>query len=109
METNSPKQLYKSKKNKILAGVCGGLGEYFNIDPALVRLAFVLLSIFAGGGILAYIIAIVIVPEAPAGYVPPAQATAPQPEAAPAEEAPTSDTAAESNPANDSTPNNTLI
>ena len=68
------KKLYKSSKNKIIGGVCGGFGEYFNIDPTLVRLAFVGLCIVAGGGLLAYIIALIIIPEAPAGYDPKAQA-----------------------------------
>ena len=69
------KKLYKSSKNKIIGGVCGGLGEYFNIDPTLVRLAFVGLCIVAGGGLLAYIVALIIMPEAPAGYDSKAQAT----------------------------------
>ena len=72
MENNAEKKLYKSKKSKMISGVCGGLGEYFNIDPTLVRLAFVILCIFAGGGLIAYIVALIIVPEAPEGYVPPA-------------------------------------
>ena len=67
------KKLYKSKKNKMLGGVCGGIGEYFHIDPTLVRLGFVGLCILAGGGILAYILALIIIPEAPAGYDPAAQ------------------------------------
>ena len=71
MENNTEKKLYKSQRNKMLAGVCGGMGESFNIDPTLVRLAFVALCIFAGGGLLAYIVALIIVPEEPAGYVPP--------------------------------------
>ena len=64
------KKLYRSTKDKKLAGVCGGLGEYFNIDPTLVRLGFVALSILAGGGLIAYIIAAIIVPVAPEGYDP---------------------------------------
>ena len=62
MENNTPKKLYKSNQNKMIAGVCGGLGEYFNIDPTLVRLGCVALGIF-GGGILAYIVAAIIIPE----------------------------------------------
>ena len=68
------KKLYKSSKNKIIGGVCGGFGEYFNIDPTLVRLGFVGLCIIAGGGLLAYIVALIIMPDAPAGYDPKAQA-----------------------------------
>lgn len=58
------KKLYRSKTNKMIAGVCGGIGEYFNIDPTLVRLAWVLLSIPLAffGGVLAYIIAAIIIP-----------------------------------------------
>ena len=70
MENNTEKKLYKSNKNKMLDGVCGGIGEYFNIDPTLVRLAFVALCIFAGGGLIAYIVAAIIVPRAPEGYDP---------------------------------------
>jgi phage shock protein PspC (stress-responsive transcriptional regulator) len=59
------KRLYRSKKNRILAGVIGGLGEYFNIDPVLLRLIWVLVVVFTGffPGTIAYIIALVIVPE----------------------------------------------
>lgn len=58
----SVKKLYRSNKNRIIAGVCGGIGEYFNIDPTLVRLLAVLFF-FMGPGILAYLIAWIIVPE----------------------------------------------
>ena len=57
------KKLYKSTTNKMLAGVCGGIGEYFNIDPTLVRLGFVALSFLAGGGLMVYIIASIIIPD----------------------------------------------
>ncbi len=60
---NMEKKLYKSKTNKKVAGVCGGIGEYFNIDPTLVRLGFVALSFLAGGGLLVYIIAAIIIPD----------------------------------------------
>ncbi len=62
-ETIMEKRLYKSTTNKMLAGVCGGIGEYFNIDPTLVRLGFVALSFLAGGGVAAYIIAAIIIPQ----------------------------------------------
>ena len=58
------KRLYRSKKDKLLAGVCGGLAEYFDVDPSLVRLATVLLCLYAGTGLLVYIIAAIIIPEA---------------------------------------------
>ena len=57
------KQLYKSSTNKKVAGVCGGIGEYFGIDPTIVRLGFVALSLLAGGGLAVYIIAAIIMPE----------------------------------------------
>ena len=60
------KQLYKSNRNKKVAGVCGGIGEYFDIDPTLVRLGFVALSFLAGGGLAVYIIAAIIMPDRPA-------------------------------------------
>ena len=59
------KRLYKSNKNKMLAGVCGGIAEYFNIDPTLVRLGWAILCMFAGSGIIAYIIAAIIIPQNP--------------------------------------------
>lgn len=61
-------RLYRSRQDRMLAGVCGGLGEYFDIDSSLVRLGLVLLIVFGGTGFLAYIIAWIIIPEAPAGY-----------------------------------------
>ena len=78
------KKLYKSNKNKMIGGVCGGIGEYFNLDPTLVRLGAVALCIFGGGGLIAYIVALIIIPEAPAGYDPQAaqQQTQAEPTAA---------------------------
>jgi len=59
------KHFYKSDKNRIFSGVIGGLGEYFNIDPALLRLTWVLVVVFTGfaPGILAYIVAIFVIPR----------------------------------------------
>jgi phage shock protein PspC (stress-responsive transcriptional regulator) len=59
------KRLYRSKTERKIAGVCGGLGEYFNVDPVLIRLILVLLIFAYGFGALAYIIAWIIVPEKP--------------------------------------------
>lgn len=56
-------RLCKSR-NKMLAGVCGGIAEYFSIDPTLIRLAWVLFCALGGSGVLAYIIAAIIIPEA---------------------------------------------
>jgi phage shock protein C len=61
------KQLRRTSGNRMIAGVCGGLGEYANIDPTLIRLVAVLLLILSGPGIvLAYLIMALIIPEAPA-------------------------------------------
>ena len=59
------KRLYKSKENRMLDGVCGGIAEYFNIDPTIVRLAWAIFSLAGGSGVLAYIIALIIIPERP--------------------------------------------
>jgi putative stress-responsive transcriptional regulator len=59
------KKLYKSNQNKMLDGVCGGIAEYFGIDPTVVRLIWVLFSLMGGCGILAYIIAAIIIPRNP--------------------------------------------
>jgi phage shock protein C len=59
------KKLYKSSTDKKLAGVCGGLAEYFNIDSTLVRLGWVVFSLLGGSGLLAYIIAAIIMPDRP--------------------------------------------
>ena len=57
------KRLFKSDTNKMLCGVCGGIGEYFNIDPVIIRLAWIMLAFVYGGGLLAYIIAAIVVPQ----------------------------------------------
>lgn len=59
------KKLYRSRTDRKIAGVCGGLGEYFGIDPTLMRLLFVLGLIFVGGTLLAYIILMIVIPEEP--------------------------------------------
>jgi phage shock protein C len=59
------KRLYRSKTNKIIAGVCGGIAEYSNIDPTIVRLLWLLFSLIWGTGLVAYIIAWIIIPEEP--------------------------------------------
>lgn len=58
------KKLYRSKANRVFAGVCGGLGDYFGVDPVMVRLLWVVVSFFTAliPGVLAYIIASIIVP-----------------------------------------------
>lgn len=57
------RKLYKSRNNRQLAGVCGGIGEYFNIDPVIVRLLVVAFTLAGGAGLIAYIIGMIIIPE----------------------------------------------
>ena len=59
------KKLYKSNQNRMLDGVCGGLAEYLGIDPTVVRLAVVVLSLMGFSGVIAYILAAIIIPRAP--------------------------------------------
>lgn len=59
----SIKRLRRSKKERIIAGVCGGLAEYYKIDVSLVRIAFVLAFVFAGIGLLPYLVLWLIMPE----------------------------------------------
>jgi phage shock protein PspC (stress-responsive transcriptional regulator) len=56
------KKLFRSNSNKMLAGVCGGIAEYFNIDPTLVRIGWALFVLLAGSGILVYIICALVIP-----------------------------------------------
>ncbi len=63
------KKLYRSRTDKKICGVCGGLGKYFNIDPTLVRLAVVLFTLFGGCGLLVYIIAALVIPEEPSNII----------------------------------------
>jgi len=56
------KRLYRIEKDKKIWGVCGGIAEYVEVDPTLIRLAWVLFSVCGGSGILAYIIAAIIMP-----------------------------------------------
>jgi phage shock protein C len=84
MESES-KKLYRSRANRILGGVCGGLGDFFSIDPTVVRVVFVLGMLFGlGSFFLLYIIMLFIVPEETLGsspavlYTPPAAPEPPQ-------------------------------
>lgn len=64
---NEAKRLYRSRTNRQLQGICGGLGEYFNVDPTLVRLVLIALSLAGGPGLILYIILWAVVPEEPLG------------------------------------------
>lgn len=57
------KQLYRSTDQRMIYGVCGGIGEYFDIDPNLVRVIFALLLFFGGSGILLYVVLAIILPD----------------------------------------------
>jgi phage shock protein PspC (stress-responsive transcriptional regulator) len=57
------KKLYKSQEDKKICGVCGGIAEYFDLDSTIIRLAWVLLTIFGGSGLLIYIIAALVMPS----------------------------------------------
>ena len=63
------KKLYKDTKEKKLCGVCAGLAKYFKIDATIVRLALVAFCLLGGSGILAYIIAAIVIPEEPAEVI----------------------------------------
>ena len=60
-----PKRLYRSGKERVLGGICGGIAEYFNVDPTIIRLLWILFVFGFGAGILAYIIAWIIIPRNP--------------------------------------------
>ncbi|HLD62581.1 MAG TPA: PspC domain-containing protein [Candidatus Norongarragalinales archaeon] len=65
MAVKSAKRLYLSNKDKKIAGVCGGVAQYLGIDPTIVRLIWLLLAFAGGFGILAYLVAWIIVPRNP--------------------------------------------
>ena len=69
-EAHMAKKFYRSRKNRVIAGVCGGMAEYFDIDPIIVRLITLSLVLSAGGGIIAYLIARIAVPKEPDDQYP---------------------------------------
>ncbi len=72
------RKLYRSRKERMIGGVCGGLALYFGIDPTLVRLLFVFAALMGGPGILAYLIMLVVVPDEPLGEIRDAPASEPE-------------------------------
>ncbi|MGE5481533.1 MAG: PspC domain-containing protein [Bacteroidota bacterium] len=62
---STPKRLYRSKRERILGGVCGGLAEYFGLDVSLVRLGWIVFVLLGGSGIIAYILAWFVIPAEP--------------------------------------------
>lgn len=59
------KRLYRSQTERMIAGVCAGLGDYLNLDVSIIRLVFILLFLFSGGGLLVYVLMWIIVPREP--------------------------------------------
>ena len=59
------KRIYRPREEKVLVGVCAGIANYFNIDPVLVRLGWIIFCCLGGSGILAYLVAAVLIPEEP--------------------------------------------
>ncbi len=68
--TTQSKRLYRSRLDRMIGGVCGGLGDYFDIDPTVVRLLFVFGTLLGGPGVIAYLILLVVVPLEPAETMP---------------------------------------
>jgi phage shock protein PspC (stress-responsive transcriptional regulator) len=58
-------KLYRSRDNKVLFGICGGIGKYYNTDPTIIRILWILITLIWGAGLLAYLIALFIIPEEP--------------------------------------------
>jgi phage shock protein C len=59
-----PRKLYRSKDQRMIAGVCGGLAEYFNVDATLIRVIFLILAVFGGSGLVIYLAMWILVPDA---------------------------------------------
>lgn len=76
------RKLYRSRKETMISGVCGGLGQYFGIDPTLVRIFFVVLAFYHMLGVWAYLVMMLLLPIAPEGYedatIPPAKISSSQ-------------------------------
>jgi len=67
MSGTSPKRLYRSRADRKIAGVCGGLAAYMGTDPVIPRLVWVVFALAAGVGLLAYIVCWLVIPQEPAG------------------------------------------
>src|SRR5918994_3418875 len=76
MSTQLPRLVRRSRSERVVAGVCGGIGRYLGIDPVLLRIAFIILALANGLGVIAYVVAWVAIPEEK-----PDQPLAPAPEA----------------------------
>lgn len=79
--SSEPKRLYRARDDRWLAGICGGIGAYFGLDPTLIRVLFVLFALVVGGGIFLYLLLWIIIPLEP--EVPGDGAIVPEEEAEP--------------------------
>jgi phage shock protein C len=59
-----PRKLYRSRNRRMVAGVCGGLADYFDIDPTVIRVLFLILAVFGGSGLVVYLVMWIVVPDA---------------------------------------------
>lgn len=64
-DQTSPKRLYRSRRSRMIAGVCGGIAEYFGIDPTVVRIAFLVSLLIPGPQAIFYLVAWIVIPEEP--------------------------------------------
>lgn len=69
-ENSSTKRLYRSRENRIIGGVCGGIAEYFDVDPLMVRIVWILITFFWGIGLWTYLIGLIIIPQNPTQETP---------------------------------------
>lgn len=58
------RKLYRSRNRRMVAGVCGGLADYFDIDPTVIRVLFLILAVFGGSGLVVYLVMWIVVPDA---------------------------------------------
>lgn len=73
--SNDVKKFYRSTTERMLGGVCGGLGKYLGMDPTVVRLLFILFGFMGGSALLVYIIMLIVVPEEPLQFTDPTDET----------------------------------
>jgi phage shock protein C len=72
-----PRKLYRSRTQRMVAGVCGGLAEYFNVDTTVIRVLFLVLTLFGGSGLVVYVVMWILVPDA--SKAPPTTSAPPPP------------------------------
>ncbi|HET9779157.1 MAG TPA: PspC domain-containing protein [Propionibacteriaceae bacterium] len=74
---DEPRKLYRSRTQRMVAGVCGGLAEYFNVDTTVIRVLFLILTLFGGAGLVVYVVMWILVPDA--SKAPPTTSAPPPP------------------------------